>query len=156
MDNVVLTSATHISPSGGEPMPSAIDALVATPLEPVEQTEVDGNFQAHMDVNYQAHDVALATAGVVEKSHPAPVANGLKLAENHRMEIDDGFDDHHPDKVQSCCSMLNKLFLALAIVCFALFLCSIAFIVATRDQVSALEKQLDRCLHEIEIENERD
>lgn len=139
MDNVVLTSATHISPSGGEPMPAAIDALVATPLEP---TEVDGNFQAHMDVNYQAHDVALATA---EKSHPAPVANGLKLAENHRMEIDDGFDDHHPDKVQSCCSMLNKLFLALAIVCFALFLCSIAFIVATRDQVSALEKT-DRSL----------
>ena len=133
MDNVVLTSASQISPTGGEPMPAALDALVATPLEPVGLSEVDGNFQAHMDVNYQAHDVALA-----EKTHAAPVvANGLKLGEQHRMEIDDGYDPH-PDKVQSCCSMLNKLFLALAIVCFALFLCSIAFIVATRDQVSAL------------------
>lgn len=140
MDNVVLTSATQISPSGGCPL----NADVVTPMVPVEQTAsapvqeestidknvVDGNVQAHLDFNYQPHDVALAAAqktnGHVEGS------NGLKVpSTEHQMEMDDDFE--HPDKGKSCCSLLNKLFLALAIVCFALFLCSIAFIVANLD-----------------------
>ena len=145
MDNVVLKSATHINPDTGIPLNSQIDlplsvsetettstiaALVNNPLEPVEQTNVDGNFQTHMDVTYQAHDVALATA----KANGHEQTNGFKLGEHHQMEIDDGYE--HPDKVHSCCLMLNKLFLALAIVCFALFLCSIAFIVANIGGVS--------------------
>ncbi|CAF0737531.1 unnamed protein product [Adineta steineri] len=141
MDNVVLTSASQISPNSGNPLSSqsvppvasdstTIEALLGNPLEPpstVDETKVDGNFQTHLDVNYQAHDVALATA----KANGHEQTNGLKLGAPHQMEIDDGYD--HLDKTKSCCSMLNKLFLALAIVCFALFLCSIAFIVANLD-----------------------
>jgi hypothetical protein len=147
MDNVILTSASQISPNSGnmfdsQSVPpvaseSAIESLVGNPLEPVEQTNVDGNFQAGMNVNYQAHDVALAAA----KTNGHEQTNGFKLNQPHEMEIDDGYE--HPDKVKSCCSMLNKLFLALAIVCFALFLCSIAFIVANLEGVSL-------CLFEIE------
>lgn len=136
MDNVILTSATQINPDSGEPLNSealpGIEALVATPLEPVGESNLDGNFQTRLDVNYQAHDVALATAKV--NGHTHEPSNGFKLGDHHQMEIDDGYE--HPDKIKSCCSMLNKLFLALAIVCFALFLCSIAFIVANLDGVS--------------------
>jgi hypothetical protein len=146
MNNVVLTSASQIGPNSGNPLnpqpvpplasepvtTSTIEALVSTPLEPVEQSNVDGNVQAHVDLNYQPHDVALATA----KANGHPLTNGLTLGEHHKMEIDDGYE--HPDKAKSCCSMLNKLFLALAIVCFALFLCSIAFIVANLEGVSLL------------------
>jgi hypothetical protein len=151
MDNVVLTSATQISPNSGNPLnplpiPSlalepetattttTIEELVTNPLEPTEQNQVDGNFQARMDVNYQAHDVALATA---TKANGHEQTNGFKLGDHHQMEIDDGYE--HPDKAASCCSMLNKLFLALAIVCFALFLCSIAFIIANIEGVSLLK-----------------
>ena len=147
MDNVVLTSATQISPITGNPLnpqpvpplasepetTTTVEALLSNPLEPVGQTDVDGNFQARMDVNYQAHDVALATA----KANGHEQSNGFKLGDHHQMEIDDGYE--HPDKVKSCCSLLNKLFLALAIVCFALFLCSIAFIVANLEGVSPLK-----------------
>jgi hypothetical protein len=144
MDNVVLTSASQISPNSGNPLnsltvpseSSTIESLVENPLEPVGQTNVDGNFQAHMDVNYQPHDVALAAA----KTNGHEQTNGLKLGEHHQMEIDDGYE--HPTKVKTCCSMLNKLFLALAIVCFALFLCSIAFIVANLEGVSLLKTLL--------------
>ena len=133
MDNVVLTAASQISPSGGVQLnqdstgqnPSTEETTInvesnpLAPVETVEQTNVDGNVQAHLDFNYQAHDVALATAnGGTEK------ANGHKLAEHHKMDIDDGFD--HPDKGNSCCSMLNKFFLVSSIVCFALLLCIIA------------------------------
>lgn len=141
MDNVVLTSATQINPDSGhpltsEPTSSTIAALVDTPLEPVvDQSNVDGNFQTHFDVNYQAHDVALATAKA--NGHTHEHSNGFKLGDHHQMEIDDGYE--HPDKIKSCCSMLNKLFLALAIACFALFLCSIAFIIANLDGVSLHE-----------------
>src|SRR5690242_19845900 len=111
MDNVVLTSASQISPNAGVPLnsqsseppttpPPTVESSVENPLEPVEQTEVDGNFQAHMDVNYQAHDVALAAA----KANGHEQTNGFKLGEHHQMEIDDGYE-HHPDKVNSCCSM---------------------------------------------------
>jgi hypothetical protein len=150
MDNVVLTSASQISPNSGiplnpQPVPlltsepettTTIESVVSNPLEPVGQTDVDGNFQAHMDVNYQAHDVALAAA----KANGHEQTNGFKLGDHHQMEIDDGYE--HPDKVNSCCSMLNKLFLALAIVCFALFLCSIAFIIANLEGVSLLKTLL--------------
>jgi hypothetical protein len=153
MDNVVLTSASQISPNSGNPLnpqpilplvseplaiTSTIESLIGNPLEPVEQTNVDGNFQGHIDVNYQAHDVALAAATAKTNGHEQ--TNGFKLGEHHQMEIDDGYE--HPDKVNSCCSMLNKLFLALAIVCFALFLCSIAFIVANLEGVSLLKTLL--------------
>ncbi|CAF0835226.1 unnamed protein product [Rotaria sordida] len=140
MDNVVLTSASQISPKSGSPLnsqpipsvtvesitTSTIESLVEIPLESVEQTNIDGNFQARLDVNYQAHDVALATA----KTNGHEQINGLKFEQHHKMDIDDGYE--HPDKMKSCCIMLNKLFLALAIVCFALFLCAIAFIVTNR------------------------
>ena len=136
MDNVILTSATQINPDSGEPLNAevtpGIEALVTTPLEPIEENNIDGNFQTHLDLNYQAHDVALATAKA--NGHTHEQSNGFKLGDHHQMEIDDGYE--HPDKIKSCCSMLNKLFLALAIVCFALFLCSIAFIVANLDGVS--------------------
>jgi hypothetical protein len=127
MDNVVLTSDSDhpLEPS------STVDALVENPLEPIQQDQVDGNFQTHLDINYQAHDVALAEA---TKGNGHVQANGLKLGDHHEMEIDDGYENS--DKAKPCCSAVNKLFLALAIVCFALFLCSIAFIVANIDGVS--------------------
>ena len=147
MDNVVLTSTSQISPNSGVPLnsqsseppttpPPIVESFVENSLELVEQTDVDGNFQTHMDINYQAHDVALAAA----KANGHAQTNGFKLGEHHQMEIDDGYE--HPDKTNSCCSMLNKLFLALAIVCFALFLCSIAFIIANLDGVSLLKTLL--------------
>ncbi|CAF3465983.1 unnamed protein product [Rotaria sp. Silwood1] len=140
MDNVVLTSASQISPKSGSPLSSQIipsvtvepvtipiiESHVENPLESIEQTNIDGNFQARMDINYQAHDVALETA----KTNGHEQTNGLKLEQHHKLDIDDGYE--HPDKMKSCCIMLNKLFLALAIVCFALFLCAIAFIVTNR------------------------
>jgi hypothetical protein len=161
MDNVVLTSASQISPNAGSPLhmqcvqalasepatSSTVESsVVENPLEPVGQTDVDGNFQARMDVNYQAHDVALATAKANghEQSNGLKHPNGFKLGEDHQMEIDDGYE--HPDKANSCCSMLNKLFLALAIVCFALFLCSIAFIIANLEGVSLLKTLLFVCM----------
>ncbi|CAF1571914.1 unnamed protein product [Adineta ricciae] len=143
MDNVVLKSATHISPDGGSPLNaqpvasdnSTIDALVSVPLEPVDQTNVDGNFQARMDVNYQAHDVALAAA----KANGHEQTNNLKLGKPHEMQIDDGFE--HPDKAKPY-SSVNKLFLALAIVCFALFLCSLAFIFTNHGGSDRKQQQL--------------
>lgn len=152
MDNVVLKSATPLElmldnplnpqlapPLASEPeTTSTIEALTSNPLEPVEQTNIDGNFQARMDVNYQAHDVALATAKANGHAHE-PI-NGLKLADHHQMEIDEGYEQ--PDKAKACCSLLNKFFLALAIVCFALFLCSIAFIVANSKLVSPMQRSL--------------
>lgn len=153
MDNVVLTSATQISPSGGCPLNTdvvlpAASANVTTEENlsaPVstETNVVDGNVQAHLDFNYQAHDVALAAA-TATAAPPTEKTNGIKTSsiEHHQMEIDDGYE--HPDKSKSCCSMLNKLFLALAIVCFALFLCSIAFIVANLDGLNG--KTIERNL----------
>jgi len=135
MDNVVLTSATPLEPSAPESEPTpTVEALTSNPLEPIDQTNVDGNVQAHFDVNYKPHDVALAEAKA--NGHCHEQSNGLKLAEHHQMEIDDGYE--HPHKVKACCTLLNKFFLALAIVCFALFLCSIAFIVANTKLVSRL------------------
>jgi hypothetical protein len=136
MDNEVLTSDSH---DASNPLESSttIDAFVENPLEPTEENHVDGNFQARMDVNYQAHDVALATAATATKPNGHEQTNGFKLGDHHQMEIDDGYE--HPDKPTPCCSMLNKLFLALAIVCFALFLCSIAFIIANIDGVSQIK-----------------
>jgi hypothetical protein len=151
MDNIALTSSSQTSPNTGNPLnplpipplaseppsTSTIESIVSSPLEPVlttvepvGQTNIDGNVQAHMDVNYQAHDVALASTKT----------NGHQLnktSEDQKIDIDD--NDEHPDKSKPCCSMLNKLFLALAIVCFALFVCSIAYIVANLEGVSLLK-----------------
>lgn len=152
MDNIALTSSTETSLHTGNPLnplpipplasepatTSTIESIIPTPLEPVldvEQSNVDGNIQAHFDVNYQAHDVALAS---VKTNSPQP-AKGFKVAEHQKIDIDD--HDEHPDKSQPCCSMLNKLFLALAVVCFALFLCSIAYIIANLEGVSPLKKR---------------
>ena len=156
MDNIALTSSSQLSPNTGNPLnplpipplasepetTTTIESIVSSPLEPVlstvettQQTNIDGNVQAHMDVNYQAHDVALASVKTIITT---PEQNkGLKLSEHEKIEIDDL--DEHPEKFNSCCSMLNKLFLALAIVCFALFLCSIAYIVANLEKVSSLK-----------------
>jgi hypothetical protein len=153
MDNIGATLSSQPSPNTGNPLnpqpipplasepasTSTIESLVSTPLEPVlttiepvGQTNVDGNVQAHMDVNYQAHDVALVSA----KTNGHQAINGFKESEHHKMDIDDG--DEHPDKSKSCCSMLNILFLVLAIVCFTLFICSIAYIVTNLGGVSSL------------------
>jgi hypothetical protein len=155
MDNLASTFSSQTSPNMGNPLNpqpipplasepatiSTIEALVSTPLEPVfttvepvGQSNVDGNVQAHMDVNYQAHDVALASVGKTTGEQPK---HGFTSTEHHKMDIDDS--DEHPDKSKSCCSNLNKLFLALAIVCFALFLCSIAYIIANLEGVSPLK-----------------
>ena len=152
MDNIALTSSSQASPNTGNPLnplpipplasepatTTTIETIVATPLEPIPtvgQSNVDGNVQAHFDVNYQAHDVALASVQT-NSPPPPPPTKGLKSSEHEKIEIDD--HDEHPDKIQPCCSMLNKLFLALAIVCFALFLCSIAYIIANLEGVSPL------------------
>jgi hypothetical protein len=142
MDNIALTSSSQTSPNTGNPLnplpipplaseppsTSTIEAIVSSPLEPVltttveskGQTNTDGNVQAHMDVNYQAHDVALASV----KTNDPQQSKGFTTSKEHeKIDIDD--DYAHPDKSKSCCLMLNKLYLALAIVCFALFLCSI-------------------------------
>jgi hypothetical protein len=155
MDNITLTSSSQTSPNTGNPLnplpipplaseppsTSTIEALVSTPLEPVlttvepiGQTNVDGNVQAHVDVNYQAHDVALASA---KTNGHQQQTKGFTTSEHQKIDIDD--DDKHPDKSKSCCSTLNKLFLASAIVCFALFLCSIAYIIANLEGVSPLK-----------------
>ncbi|CAF3855183.1 unnamed protein product [Rotaria magnacalcarata] len=153
MENVVLTSATHISPKSGSPLCSqfvpivtdeavttlTIESSVENPSESVEQTETDGNFQAKMDINYQAHDVALAAAAT-GKSNEHEQTNGLKLNQHHKVDIDE--TDQHPDKVKSPCSMVNALLLVLAIVCFAIFLCAIA-IILTSKPVSLLKTFFD-------------
>jgi hypothetical protein len=156
MDNVVLTATSQISPTSGHPLNSepmvsfdgdlamtpADEPLMAPPFESVDASDVDGNCQAHIDVNYQAHDVALAdvTSTKDKVNVNQQPNNGFALGEHHKMEIDDAYE--HPNKVKSCCSMLNRLFLASAIACFALFLCSIAFIVANIDGVSSIERRL--------------
>ena len=158
MDNIALTSSSQPSPNTGNPLnplpipplaselptTSTIESIVATPLEPVatvEQSNVDGNVQAHFDVNYQAHDVALAS---VQTNSPQP-SKGLKSSGHEKIDMDD--HDEHPDKIQPCCCMLNKLFLALAIVCFALFLCSIAYIIANLEGVSPLKIEEEKNLY---------
>ncbi|CAF1204011.1 unnamed protein product [Adineta ricciae] len=148
MDNTGATLPSQTSPNLGNPLnplpipplaseaPSTttIESIVSTPLEPVlsatepvGQTNVDGNLQAHFDINYQAHDVALAsaTATTPSKNTEHPPKTGLQAPDHHKLDIDDS--DDHLDKSKSCCSMLNKLLLALAIVCFALLLCSLAY-----------------------------
>jgi len=154
MDNIALTSSSQTSPNTGNPLnpqpipplasepatTSTIESIVSSPLEPVlttvdsiGQTNIDGNVQAHMDVNYQPHDVALASV----KTNGHQQNKGFTSSEHQKIDIDD--NDEHPDKSKSCCSMLNKLFLTLAIVCFALFLCSIAYIIANLEGVSPLK-----------------
>jgi hypothetical protein len=151
MDNITLTSSSPTTLNTGNPLnpqpipplasepatTSTIESIVSSPLEPVwttvEPTNVDGNVQAHMDVNYQAHDVALMSA----KTNGQEQNKGFQASEHQKIDIDD--NDEHPEKSKSCCSMLNKLFLALAIVCFALFLCSIAYIIANLEGVSPLK-----------------
>jgi len=151
MDNIALTSSSQTSPNTGNPLnpqpipplasepatTSTIESIVSSPLEPVStpigQTNTDGNVQAHMDVNYQPHDVALASV----KTNGHQQNKGFTSSEHQKIDIDD--NDEHPDKSKSCCSMLNKLFLTLAIVCFALFLCSIAYIIANLEGVSPLK-----------------
>ncbi|CAF0801217.1 unnamed protein product [Adineta steineri] len=149
MDNIGATSSSQTSPNTGNPLNpqpipplasepatiSTIESIVSSPLEPVlttvepvGQTNIDGNVQAHFDINYQAHDVALASVPSPAKTNDHRSNTVFAATEHHKMDIDDS--DEHPEKSKSCCSMLNKLFLALAIVCFALFLCSIAYIVA--------------------------
>ena len=128
MDNEVLTSDTLDLANPLEPPSPTVDAVVEIPVEPVQQDQVDVNLQAN-------DDVALPEE---IKANGYEHTNGFKLGDNHhRMEIDDGYETS--EKVKPCCSMLNKLFLTLAIVCFALFLCSIAFIVANIDGVSQMK-----------------
>ncbi|UJR30172.1 hypothetical protein I4U23_017712 [Adineta vaga] len=149
MDNNGATFSSQTSPNTGNPLnplpippltvepPSTttVEAIVSTPLEPVftatepvGQTNIDGNVQAHFDVNYQAHDVALAAAAATTKPNEHQSKTGFQKTEHHKLDMDD--NDDHLDKSKLRFSMLNKLFLILAIVCFALFLCSLAFIIA--------------------------
>ncbi|CAF4253956.1 unnamed protein product [Rotaria sp. Silwood2] len=149
MDNIISTSPSQISRNKGNPLnpqpipplasepetTSTIEAIVSTPFEPtsttiesIEQTNIDGNVQAHIDVKYEAHDVALESV----KTNGHQEKNGFKSSEYHKIDIDD--TDQHSYKSKSCCSMLNKFFLALAIVCFILFLCSIAYILCNHKE----------------------
>ena len=133
-----------IPPLAAEPESTAtIEALVSTPLEPVltatiemnEPTEVDGNVQAHVDVNYQAHDVALA--GATKTNSPSQSKQDLKSSESKKIPFDIE-SEGHPEKSKSCCALLNKLSLAAALVCFALLLCSILYIILNRTRVSPI------------------
>lgn len=149
MDNMGATLTSETSPNVGNPLnpqpiapptTDTIENIVSTPLEPgqtvmepVGPSTVDGNVQAHFDVNYQAHDVALAAAKATEHGDKSSFQ---AAPDHHKLDIDDG--DDQLEKSKSCCSMLNKLFLALAIVSFALFVCSIAYIIANLGQVSPL------------------
>lgn len=109
------STSESVLPNSSEPIP--------TVNEYVEQTNVDGNVEAHVDFKYEAHDVALESA----KTNGHQQINGFKASENHKIDIDDC--DQHPEKSEPCYSMLNKLFLALAIVCFLLLLVSIGYII---------------------------
>lgn len=146
MDNFGSTVSPHIIPHTGnplnpEPIPplaaepestATVEALVSTPLEPVlsttnetnSPTQTDGNVQAHVDVTYQAHDVALAST---KTNSPQP-KQGLKTIESKKIPFDVE-SNGHPEKAKSCCALLNKLSLAFALVCFALLLCSILYII---------------------------
>lgn len=161
MDNITLTSSPQTSLNTGNPLnplpipplaseqpsTSTIEAIVSTPLEPIltptaeptGQTSTDGNVQAHVDVNYQAHDVALAS---VKSNGQQSPSKGFTSSSKKHEKLD--LDDHEivPDKPHSFCSMLNKLNLALAIICFALFLCSIGYILANLEGVSSHSKYL--------------
>ncbi|CAF3558216.1 unnamed protein product [Rotaria sp. Silwood1] len=149
MDNIVSTSPSQIiintgNPLNPQPIPplasepettSTIEAIVSTPLEPIstpiesiEQTNIDGNVQAHIDVKYEAHDIALESV----KKNGHQQKNGFTSSEHHKIDIDD--NDQHPYKSKKHCSMLNKLVLVLAIICFTLFLLSIAYILYNRQE----------------------
>lgn len=154
MDNNGATFSSQTSPNTGNPLnplpvpplaaetPSTttVEAIVSTPLEPVltttepvGQMNVDGNVQAHFDVNYQAHDVALAAATGTGKVNEHQSKTGFQSNE-HKLDIDDS--DDHLDKSKSNFSMLTKSLLILAIVLFALFLCSVAFIIANLEKLN--------------------
>lgn len=114
-----------IPPLAAEPESTAtIEALVQIPIETNEPTQTDGNVQAHFDVNYQAHDVALATT----KTNSPQSKQNLKSTEQTKIPFDVE-SEGHPEKAKSCCGLLNKLSLASALVCFALLLCSILYII---------------------------
>lgn len=89
---------------------STVEAIVSTPLEPVDLGQDTAVTSSKTNLNPSAGDTS---------------TNGSNF---HKMQMDDG--DGHPEKPKSACAMLNKLFLVAAIVCFALFLASIAYIVA--------------------------
>ena len=149
MDNITATSSSpEANPNTGNPLnpqsAAAVPTLdceseviltefnapnssepVLTAIEENDQTNIDGNVQAHVDVKYEAHDVALTSV----KTNGHQQNNGFTAYE-HKMNIEEiNDDDGHPEKSKSCCSMLNILFLTLAIVCFTLFLTSIGYMI---------------------------
>lgn len=175
MDNLGSTTSSEIvthtgNPLNPEPIPplaaepestATIEALVSTPLEPVlstanemtSPTQTDGNVQAHFDVDYQAHDVALAAT----KTNSPQQKQGLKSTEQKKIPFDIE-SNGHPEKAKSCCALLNKLSLALALVCFALLLCSILYIILNQTGVSRNFFLLLFCLimrESIRLENKR-
>lgn len=150
MDNIVPTSQTSpnidnqsMNPESAAPIDSQSvitsknETINSTPLEPVsiptQQTNVDGNVQAHIEVKYEAHDVALASV----KTKNDQKNNGLKANEHHKIDIVDS--DQHPDKSKTSDFMLNKLYLILAIVFFTLLLFSIGYIFLRVKPVSPLK-----------------
>ena len=121
MENTLFTSSSQLSPNMGNPLnprpipplasapptTTTIETIVSTPLEPVELSAASNK----------------------------PTDKPLVVNEAQKLQIyDDGDEIVKP---KSCCSMLNKGILALALICFALFLCSLAYIISNVPGVSA-------------------
>lgn len=154
MDNIISTSLSQTSLHTDNPLnselvstltaetaaTSPIESTVSNPSEPVativesgEQTNIDVNVQPNIDVKVETDDVTLESI----KDKDRQQNNNLATSEHHKIDMHDS--DQHPDKSKSPCSMLNKSFLVLAIVCFALFFSSIIFFFTTREKVSPLK-----------------
>ncbi|CAF3478874.1 unnamed protein product [Rotaria socialis] len=97
---------------------------VSTSIDLVEQVNIDGNVQAHIDVKYEAHDVALTSAKSVNDHQQN---NGFKACEHHKIDLTDS--DQHSEKSKPSCVMLNKLKCFLAFIVFILLFCSIICII---------------------------
>jgi hypothetical protein len=83
--------------------------------------------------------VSSSTMELVGTTHTATETVDTTTTEHKQMSLDESVvDNEHFDKSKSYCSILNKLFLTLAVTCFVLFVCSIAFIIANRDGVSSV------------------
>ena len=152
MDNITSTSVSQISPNTDSPLntqsfpplisdPTAISTnepiiLSSSECEPTtvadaEEINTNENVQVvHDNIKSDSHDVVLTSV----KTNGHQQNNVLTTIEHHKMNIEE--NDEHIQKSKSYCSMLNKLFLTLAIVCFILFLCSIWYILNNSERVS--------------------
>ncbi|CAF0973716.1 unnamed protein product [Didymodactylos carnosus] len=131
-----------ISPNhSSSPTHSTIDNLLSQPLVPVpgqeNQSVIDGTVEAHIDLVYKNTIPPTYTNGDVHelKITSKDILNGHKNL--HSMDVVEKYHDenNHNEKSHSSCTRLNKLCLFLAILCFALFLGALTFIIAHIDKV---------------------